>query len=337
MWNCLSRKPVYVRDACNQIVCDLSGTILSVSEDAQSLLLYEPPLLIGQFVGVLMSPFMAYLHRKVLFPKYHNASPFQKNIIRLFLAAKTVKRPLLMYDIHRNPMFVNINVELYSNTWILSFDVVSDTNNLSVYLQMRRVRNQSPRFTITTNPLVIVSLDYRDISTPYNTVELHQRFHTDLVVLLKTYFYPFINVYEVNNFGCVIVANACWTYCMPRYCASLVVSFVRELYLLTHSYITLRTGIAYDNVYVGYVDTMLKLFGKPMEMSIKYMEACGENEICVDLDFMDKIKTENIYTELNAYDRAVYIDGTRHTRSRFVNISKVADHFIRDESGGGGV
>ncbi len=335
MWNCLSRKPVYTRDTRNEIICDLSGNIISINDDAQSLLLYERPLLIGKFIGVIMSPFMAYLHYTVLFPKYRNSSPFQKNVIHLFLAAKTMKRPLLIYDIHKNPLFVSISVALHSETWILSFDVIQDTNNLSVYLQMRRDRNPPIDFTLTNNYLVIIAMDYMNTSkyiTDYselNKIELHKRFHNDLVRILKTFFYPYINIYEIRNTGCILVANACWTYNMPRYCASLVMSFLREFYNQTCSYITLRAGVAYEKAYVGYIDTILRLFGKPMEMSAKYMEACGENEICIDLDLLDKIKRENIYNDVYVYDRAVYIDGARYTRSCFVDISKVKDPFSR--------
>ena len=335
MWKCLSRQPTIPKNVEYVIKCDLNGIIRDISDDAQSLLLYERKLLIGQFIGIIMSPFMAYLHRYVLLPKYHNASAFHKNITHLYLAAKTMKRPLLIYDIYRNPLFVYISITLRSKTWVLSFEVIEDTNNLSIYLKRRKEHVQLHSFTRTNNDVIIVSIDYQNHSTiltdysVLHTIELHKRFHNDIVAILKTYFYPYINIYEIRNSGCVLVANACWTYNMPRYCASLVMSFLRELYLRTKSYMTMRTGIAYEKLYFGYIDTILRLFGSPMEMAIKYMEACSENEICIDLDFLDKIKMEQIYNNLRIYDRSVYIDGARNIQSCFVDISKVDDRFIR--------
>ena len=330
--SCFTRTHPVIPVAKQVIICNNNGIIQEVSDDMVTLLQYEKHLLVGEFIGMIMSPFMSYIHNKILLPRYNAANSIQKNLMHIFLAAKTMKRPLIIYNIYREPIYVCISVTVVNNNFVLSLCTKSDADDFSVYLQDTIQNNKIPdAFKQSKNKMCVVTLSFRNASrylTDYGvlkTIELHHKFHEDLLDVLKRDFYPYLYIYEITNESVVVVANADWTFNMKRYCASLVLCFLHNLYYVTTPYVTLQTGVVFDSIYHGVIDRKLRMFGVPMDLSSKYRAQCDENEICCDDNFVQKVVNEGVYTkdDLALYQRTFYIDGMRHHNSNFVNISKL--------------
>jgi hypothetical protein len=69
------------------IIANSHGIIQDISDSLLSLLKYERDVLNSQFIGILMSPFMSYLHTNVYFPKYNRLNRIQKNIVHVLISA----------------------------------------------------------------------------------------------------------------------------------------------------------------------------------------------------------------------------------------------------------
>ena len=94
---------------------------------------------------------------------------------------------------------------------------------------------------------------------------------------------------------------------MPKYCASLMISFIFKLSNITKNYINIRIGIAYGHLQWGYFDHNLRIFGIPINMASRLENVCTDNSICCDENFLNKLTDENIcdfddikYKKLNA-------------------------------------
>jgi len=95
------------------ILANSNGEILSVSRTFEERLKYKLGSLRGNHIGEIMTPFMSLLHRKVFLKRYEEATPMQRNVIALNLTAKTSgKRPLLVFDALREPVPVNLHIEV---------------------------------------------------------------------------------------------------------------------------------------------------------------------------------------------------------------------------------
>jgi hypothetical protein len=326
----LSKKtPVAINDKC-QIVCDTNGIIKEVNNNAIDLLLYEKHILLGQFVGFIMSPFMSHIHKNILLPKYNSANMLQRNIMHIFLSGKTMKRPLIVYDLYRKPIYVDLTVKLNAESmFVLEFKEVSDYANLSIYTDKLAMPNES--FKLTQGNVVTISIQFRNSSRyitdhgVLKTIELHQKFHADLIDIIRRDFYPYISIYELNNQTVTLILNLDENRRMPRYCASLALCFLHNLYYLTAPYVTLQCGVTFDALYHGNIDNRLRFFGVAFELAAKFRDQCDENEICCSDDFIRKVTCEGVYTkdELGLYSRTFYIDGLKHQNSNFINITKL--------------
>jgi hypothetical protein len=90
MFNCIFNKKnkVFIDKLEKYVIkCDHDGVIIDINEETLILLLYEKQNIINNFIGILMSPFMNYLHKNVLLPKYKEINNIQKNIAHIFLSA----------------------------------------------------------------------------------------------------------------------------------------------------------------------------------------------------------------------------------------------------------
>lgn len=315
-----------------EIICDANGMIITATDDVFELLLYDRNILLNQFIGTIMSPFMEYIHRTILFPRYQSATPLQKNIMHVFLLGKTSKRPLIIYNVNRHPISVEISVKPISGgNFSLKLNVVND-NNISMYLQNSTNLSTIPStFKQSKDKIITITLDFKNQSKyltdygPLKVIELHTKFRDDLIEILKRNYYPYIYIYEMTNDSCVLILNASWTFNITRYSASLAVCFLNELYHTTRPYVSVRAGVTYDSLYYGTLDGHLRFFGVPFDLSSKYRNQCDENEICVDDNFTRKLVNEKVFSkeDLNLYSRTFYIDGLQHRNSNFIDITKI--------------
>ncbi len=329
-FNFLSKNnKVLVDDKC-KIICDTNGIIKDVNSNTLDILLYEKHILIDKFIGFIMSPFMSHIHEHILLPKYNSANMLQKNIIHIFLSGKTMKRPLIIYDLYRKPIYVELTVKLNAESmFVLEFKEVSDIGNLSIYIDKIDMPNET--FKLTQGNVVTISLQFRNSSRyitdhgVLKTIELHQKFHNDVLHIIRRDFYPYISVYEFNNNTITLLLNLDGNHRMPRYCGSLALCFLHNLYYSTAPYVTLQCGVTYDALYHGNIDNRLRFFGVAFDLAAKFKDQCDENEICCSDDFIRKVSCEGVYTkdELGLYSRTFYIDGLRHQNSNFINIMKL--------------
>lgn len=326
MGNIIKNKKIYSDEIKSHheciINCDSNGIVLEVSDRLARVLDYYPNELVGNFIGMIMSPFISFLHKKILIPKYKKLSVIERNTVNLVLSGFKYKRPLIIYTKNKKAIYVNlyigVNDFINSNrtsgtTFIVTFDILPEPENSIVYTPELEITKRTGEFKSTVNKIVIVSIDFKD-STKLLVdngnsimIGLYKNFHNDVIDLIKSKYYPYIYIHEIVGDCFVIVSNIDWTHNMPKYCASLMVTFIYNLFNLTNKYISIRIGIAYGNLHWGYIDHNLRLFGIPMNMAARLENVCPDNSICCDENFFNKLGEENMcatndieYTNLSA-------------------------------------
>ena len=340
--NCFKKTPVSNYVADNVIICDLNGFIKSVSYDALYILSYEQDMLIDKFIGTIMSPFMSYIHSTVLLPKYKSASKFERNLMHMFLNGKTTKRPLIIYTITKQPLYVSISVSVIAdennNTLFrLKFDVIDDFANSTVYLSGALNPQLFAKFHQTKNNLIFANIEYNNSSIDYtepNEVSLYIRFQDDIIGIIKRDFYPYIYVYEMTNHGCVVVSNLCVTYNMPRFCASLMLCFLKNMYTTMSAYAILKVGISYDKAYIGAISNdQIRLFGRAYDDAKYNCDFCSPYEICTSHEFIYKLKQENVYNTEYTYSKQIYDDDdAKMQKHNFIDLTKIDDKILHESS-----
>jgi hypothetical protein len=339
-----SHLTVSTYEQSNEICCDINGFIINVSNDVLSTLLYERNMLVGQFIGIIMSPFMSYIHSTILLPKYKTASKFERNIMHIFLNGKTIKRPLIIYTIMKKPLYVTLSVTVHKNSeqntfFKLEFKVVDDFCDSSVFLTSQLSSKLFARFRQTKNPLIMANVEFTN-NAKYITdhsemkdIDICLNFQQDVIRIIKQHFYPYIYIYETSNRGCVIVSNLCCTYNMPRFCASLIICLLYNIQSVTDKYATLRVGLTYEKGYIGSTaNDQIRIFGRVYDNAFANMINCGANEVCCSGDFMNKLINEKIYTKLTTYRRPCYDQsGVVINNVNFIDVTKI-DNLVLHES-----
>jgi hypothetical protein len=283
------------------IMCNVDGYITDVDDDTLSIILYEKENIVGKFVGVLMSPFMEKLHKHILLPKYKKMNQLQKNIVHIFLSGISIKRPLIIYTVNQTPIYITLYIHYTLNMFRLEFIVEPDLDNSNIYTHNIHIKNDY-QFKESKNRLVIISLDF--VNSTENLIkdgtlkfiETTQRFHTDIIHIIKTYYYPYIYIHEIVGDSFIIVLNADWTYNINKYTASLAFSFLEQLFKHTESYIKIRCGVVFDKIYYGNIDHNLRFFGETINKAARLESICSKkNELFCDDSFINKLDDEGIY------------------------------------------
>ena len=98
------------------LICDEYGIIKKTSDELLSVVEYKSFELDGHFIGVLMSPFMSFLHSSYLLPMYRSMTPEQSERSHQLLSNKTIpNRPLIIYTKSGIPLSVSLQVDHYIN------------------------------------------------------------------------------------------------------------------------------------------------------------------------------------------------------------------------------
>ena len=343
-FNKSSLQAVSTYETNNEICCDINGFIVDVSDDVLTTLQYERNMLTGQFIGIIMSPFMSYIHSTILLPKYKTASKFERNIMHIFLNGKSVKRPLIIYTIMKKPLYVTLSVTVHKNSdqntlFKLEFKVVEDFSDSSVFLTSALSTKLFARFRQTKNAIIMANVEFTNNSkyitdhSELKDIDICLNFQQDVIRIIKQHFYPYIYIYETTNRGCVIVSNLCCTYNMPRFCASLMLCLLRNIQVVTEKYATIRVGLTYNKAYIGSTaNDQIRIFGKVYDDAFTNMLNCENNEVCCSGDYMNKLINEKIYTKLTTYCRPCFDqDGVAMNNVNFINATKI-DNLVLHES-----
>lgn len=304
-----------------QILCDKDGIILHVDDNILKLLTYDLDEIIGKFIGIIMTPFLSYIHSHIILPKYTKLNLVEKKVVDVFISGLKIKRPMIIFDSKSSPVYVNLFVQVFSSLstykFQLNFEPIKKIDNSLIYTHELYIKYKTTKFVTTKNKIVIVSIDFRN-STEYlvkngtvNTIELYKKFHCDVLKLLKNNYYPYIYIHEIIGDCFVIVCNIDWAITIPKFCASIIMSFLTELYKVSYKYIGIRVGISYDKIYWGYIDNNLRLFGIPMNISARLENVCVSNNISCDNNFFDKLKEEQLFdtSTLEYSKKSTYLKG----------------------------
>lgn len=349
---------LHVTESPNWITCTTDGIICSVSDSALAITEYDRNVLVGKFIGILMSPFMSYLHRHILLPRYKDATPFQRNMMHLFLRGKSYRRPLIIYTLRRTPIYVEISVSPTSAEpaaaagevlFMLSFVVKNDFRDSNVYMMSSLETKLFPHFRETKNDVVIANIGISiDTKSDAENVATFCRYHDAIVEVIKRNFYPYIYIYEMTNFGCVLVSNLCCSYNMPRYCASLMVCCLNNIWNETLSTDVklnsgelnigeLNIGVSYGKCQIGALSNGdVRIFGVTYDeanMCRQWVTAAGTSpraaaEIVCTYEYSYKLTMEKIYR--NPLFEKSFTRG--QLRCNRIDLSTIDNSILREKS-----
>ena len=311
--------------------CDENGIIIDISPKLLEILLYKKKLIIGQFIGVIMSPFMNYLHKNIFLRRYAELSNIQKNIINIMLSGKTKKRPLIIYNAIGEPIYINLSVKYKFNKKIFkaSFDIIKD-NIENIFYSNTIFNNKliTNDFKKSENRFVIITIFLKSkknipiSSHILNMIYINKKFYNDLINIIQKYYYPYIYIHDIFDDSFRIILNADWTYNILSYVASLTLSFIINLVTVVTEYVNINIGITYDNIYYGSIDNKIKIFGNAKYLSQRFATICKNNFLVCDVNYYDKLLSENIYFpyELNQDRKICYFDGFSNVQYSELNL-----------------
>lgn len=287
------------------MICDEYGRIHSVTEECRSVLGYKENELDGQFVGIIMSPFLSFFHKQYLLPMYRSMSEEQKETSHVYLSSKTVEeKPLIIYTKTGIPLCVHLNVVYQSKGLfcLVIHDIVRMDSN-QIYTSDINPPEVSA-FVESTNEMVVIGIDMKD-STSYlmehgstELIRVHKLFHEKIVSLIKSKYYPYLYIHEIMGDGFLLVMNIEWGYHFPRFCASMTSCFLNHLYELTQDLIPFRAGVCYGKLHYGYLDKHLRFFGETIHRASRYESVCHPCSFTTDRIFYEKMISEGMYLDI---------------------------------------
>lgn len=280
------------------ITCDEKGIIQDIHTELLMILEYSRDELIGKFIGILMNPFMSFLHRFILLPMYAKMTPEEREASNYILESKLSMRPLIIYTKTKSPIYITISITYTISYFIVYILITKQTDNRYIYTSDINPPYKTA-FVQSNLDMVIIGLDMKN-STEYlmdngvdKTMALHNVFHTTMVELIRAEYYPYMYIHEIMGDGFIIVLNLEWSYHFPRFCASMAYAFIVKLYQRTK--LTFRTGISYGKLHYGYIDNHLRFFGEYMNRASRYESACRDKMIATDRHFYQKLCDENMF------------------------------------------
>ena len=99
------------------LICDEYGIIKTVGGEFLSVFGYKFTDLCDKFIGIVMSPYLSFLHSTYLLPMYRSMSTEQaEKTSHTFLSSMSIQsRPLILYTKTREPVCVHLSVNHYKN------------------------------------------------------------------------------------------------------------------------------------------------------------------------------------------------------------------------------
>jgi hypothetical protein len=289
--------------------CDYNGIIKEVDNILRIRLRYEIGELNGQFIGIIMNPFMSFLHKHILLPKYHKMTLEQKEISNIFLAGKNIgSRPLIIYTKTNDIIHVNINIVCYDSIFHMKLEYIETFNPNMIYTSVLKPPITSI-FTESNIDMMIIAIDIKDSTHALikkgsiQGIELHLKFHKHIVELIQKRFYPYLYIHEIMGDGFILILNIEWAHNFPRFCASMAYSFLSHLYQLTNDFIEFRAGVSYGKLYYGYLDEHLRFFGEPINRAARYESICPIGHVCTEKLVYDKLIDEGMCDSHKIYPK----------------------------------
>ncbi len=329
MGNIIKKKIKIYENNSIYLICDNNGIIKEVSENVLEKLGYNDYDLRERFIGILMNEFMSYLHKEILLKRYQNLNIIEKKVVHLFLSAHSSKRPLIIYDVYKNPNFVNLSVNILSeykesieqyfsgkninyvdNWFLLKIDIVDDSN---LFMYTMNYKNLTDSFVQSKNNVIIICIDFinstlnmQNENGVNNLIQINKNFYKDIVYLIKHYYYPYVYIHEIIGDSFVLLINADWTYNIPKYCTTIALNFVTQLNNRSKEYVQSRIGISYGKISYGNIGDHFRIFGNTINMASRLENQSIINNVVVDKPFFSKLKDE--YSLIKNTSDTSYID-----------------------------
>ena len=306
------------------IICDEFGIIKNVSDKCLIILGYAFGELNDKFIGMIMSPYMSFLHKNYLLPMYRSMTQEQKTTSHVFLSSSMSirNRPLIIYTKTHDPLCVHLSVDHYTSEMEGLFRMiilsVEKLDSSLIYTSDLHPPETS-LFTESSIDMMVLCLDMKDSTkylTEYGTtkmIDMHKLFHSNLVELIRNEFYPYLYIHEIMGDGFCLVMNIEWGYSFPRFCASMVYSFLTKLYQQTNHLIPFRAGVGYGKLHYGYIDHHLRFFGETIHRASRYEHQSKTFSFCCDAVFYEKLLSEGMFSNVNHENENVDLKGLGST------------------------
>lgn len=318
------------------LICDEYGIIKTVGRDFLSVLGYKFTDLRDKFIGTVMSPYLSFLHSTYLLPMYRSMSTKQTETTHTFLSSSMSiqSRPLILYTKTREPVCAHLSVNHYKNEseGLFRMEILSvEKMDANLIYTSDISPPETSIFKESSIDMMVICLDMKE-STNYLTqfgpnkmIEMHTMFHKTLVDLIKSEYYPYLYIHEIMGDGFCLIMNIEWGYSFTRFCASMVYSFLSELYQRTQSIIPFRAGVSYGKLHYGYMDHRLRFFGVSLHRAARYEHESRPGSFCSDAVYYDKLVSEGMFVDTNHENETVDLRGIGQTDIFHV-------HYVSEES-----
>jgi hypothetical protein len=278
------------------LVVDEHGLIVNATRAALLLVGYGEQDLLGHFLGLIMSPFVSFLHRSFFLPKYRCTSGIDRYKLELYLAAKSVRRPMVIYvrtvvsapapthsnpppipqDSHRGSHLVTISVRpspqscvedfvrpyVSSSTFLLcSFEPI-DSSLVVWNLEQPSLRlllkvNDRDEMHVSTVKSVIIRMWWA-------AADMATELASFMDQVISDQYYPYLYIYQRisadgDGVECVFIVSTEFTYSMDLFAVLLALKFVSDV----HTRFPLTSvGLAYGTTLYGFQHERFVIMGK---------------------------------------------------------------------------
>jgi len=289
------------------ILTDENGIIIDISNCFLEKFLFEKVNIVGSFIGTIMSPFISYLHEHIFIPKYKSLSNLEKNIVNVLLSGKTKQRPLLIYDILRNPhyVFLSVNYNFKKSNFKAVFTFQNDiwNHNLSPVVKS----NFTNEITVSKNRVIVLTAKitysnflYNNDEDILNVQQLRKSIKNTIISIIKKYYYPYIYFYESYDNFFVFLLNCEWGHTIESYIASLSLSFVYKILKERNDNISIQFGVVFNRIYFNF-EEKFRIYGLTKYLSKKLSIITSKNVLYADSKYVEKLLSENIFDISNYY------------------------------------
>jgi len=224
--------------------------------------------LVGHFVGLIMTPALAELHRRVFFPAYEQSrgrkrAQFEEDIVQHSLRNSTI------VDVMGQSLKACLEVETHKRGFRVAIKSVSaathNFNNQEVLAARLGVGNVENRNVVRRMALLVVdivhSTEFLEEHGPLASYLRHARVQTIARSLINDIYRPLVKLYECVGDSLFFVSYnsrtelICVT--LTRFALDLLTAVQRE-----DEY--LRAAMTYGDVLAAVMDKQVRLFGAPV-------------------------------------------------------------------------
>ena len=263
------------------ITTNLNNIIININDNIYDHLLYLKNDLIGSNINILFTNIF--------------------NIIFNNIKIENENNKIILLNKFNNSLYYNVDLIYKKNNYI---KYILTKNNLINNINLYNYIKYNDVFINSSNKLIIICIDMINSTNILlnngikNTININIRFYNDIKFLINNSYLNYIFIHEIIGDMIILILNHENTFNIKKYCASICLYFIYELINISKKYINIRIGISYDNLYYGYINNNLRLFGKGINLAARLENKCIINNIFICQNFYNKLIEENLFNEL---------------------------------------